>query len=538
MNLDLLIGIATGVILFMYGIEGFTREIKAVAGDDLRKILGRFTKNPVFGMLLGAVVTALIQSSTATSVLTVSLVNSSIINFQQSIGILLGTNIGTTVTAFLVAYKLTDIGPWFIILGFVLSITRVKYSFIGKALFYFGMVFFALSLLSTMTAPLKGDPVFSAFLATLENPFFGVLAGAIFTALIQSSSVTSGLVVLLVQSGSIDLAGAIPVILGANIGTTFTGILTAISMDTYAQRAAVVNTIFNAGGALVFLLILAPFTQIVESIGGSPAQMTAMAHLIFNVTNSVFFLFLLKPLEKVSEFIVRGKDHEIVFQTLHLNQKVPELFDENLAQIEGEIVHHLHEARSMMATVVSHVDLRTKEGLDRVEKYMNFSQFIARKCEERLHYLALQEVNEEQMSKLVQLLRIVDYIRQSTVSQRQIVDIPELHRLPIVEDLTDLKAEIFAVSSLISRSYEHLAKYIKTSNPTELLDTDEMHEALSKRINDKYRELFFAQDQVHERIRSFLLAFLTRVQSIGAKNREVRKLLAAYISKRNQSEVG
>jgi len=528
MDIALFIGIATGVILFLYGIESFSREIKAVAGDNLRKILAKWTKNPFYGMGLGAIVTAMIQSSTATSVLTVSLVNSAIITFRQSIGIILGTNIGTTVTAFLVAFKLTEFGPWFIVLGFFLSIIRIKYSFIGKSIFYFGLVFFALSQLSAITTPLKSDPTFISYFAHLSNPGYAVLAGAAVTMLIQSSSVTTGLVVILVQSGAINLGAAIPIILGANIGTTVTGIIAAMGMDTYARRCAAVNTIFNIGGVLMFLPFLVPFTQLIERIGGTPGQMTAIAHFGFNIVSTFTFVFLAKQLEWVACKVIKSSDSEIVFETPYLVSPKDKEAKNNLLTIEKEVSHYLSVSENMMASVVSHIDLRTRDSLERVEKYQNYSFYLARKYEEALHDMAVDNEEKEQTTKLVRLLRMVDYIRQSTVSQHQIVEIPELMRLPNNEKLTELKAEIFGISSLLSQVYDHLAEYMQTQDRAELHKIDSLNAKLSKRINEKYEELVFGATASHDRINSFYMGFLTKVLSIKAKVREVRKLAVLY----------
>jgi phosphate:Na+ symporter len=527
MNIDVLVGIATGVILFLFGIDSFSREIKTIAGDDLRKILANWTKNPFSGMCLGAIVTATIQSSTATSVLVVSLVNSAIINFRQSIGILLGTNIGTTLTAFLVAYKLTDIGPWFIVLGFILSIVRVKYSFLGKALFYFGLVFFALSQLSAITTPLKNDPYFVSFFAGLQNPLYGLLAGCGITIIIQSSSVTTGLLVILVQSGAIQLSEAIPVILGANIGTTFTGILASLAMDTYARRAATLNTIFNIGGALLFLPLLYPFTLLVTKIGGTPAQMTATAHLLFNLVSSFFFVFFIKQLEWISARVIKSNENEIVFSTKYLSTGSE---GDPLKNIELEVVHYLEMSKKMLSSVLYYVDLRTSEGLDRIEKYAAFSSYLAKKCEVALHDLASAHQSEFHMTSLVRMLRIIDFIRQANVSQRQIADIPELLRLPNVEELTELKAEIFGMTSLVVQIYEHLALYIETQSRGELHKIDGLNAKLAKRINDTYEQLVFGSEGESEKIKSFFMSFLTRLQSIKAKLREVRKISVSYFS--------
>jgi phosphate:Na+ symporter len=527
MNFALFMGIATGVILFLYGIESFSREIKVIAGEHLRKVLSAWTKSRFTGMLLGAIVTALIQSSTATSVLTVSLVNSAIINFRQSIGILLGINIGTTVTAFLVAMKLTDIGPWFIVLGFMLSVVRIQYSFIGKSLFYFGLVFFALSQLSAITMPLLKDPYIAQYFSALENPLSGVALGCLLTIVIQSSSVVTGLVVIVVQSQSIGIAAAIPIILGANIGTTFTGIIASLSMDTYAKRAAAVNTIFNIGGVLIFLPFLTPFTNFVQLLGTDAGRVTAMAHLIFNAVSAIIFLFLVRQLEWLATKLVKGDENEIIFATLYINKEPSENFEMNLSNLNQELAHFFDVAKSMLSAVIAFVDLRERTIFERILKFTAYADYLAQSCDRYIHVLSVKGLNEHEMDRLLSMLRMVDFVRQVITSQRQIADIPELMRLPMVEEVTLAKAEIFSLFNVIAQIYDHLQAYLRTSDPKELKHIDSVNGDLTKKINNIYRISITKSFQT-DRVTSFSLTLLTKVQSIQSKLMEIQRLSMAY----------
>jgi Na/Pi-cotransporter len=289
---------ASGVILFLYGLEHFGQEIHRLGVNHLKGALERFAGNRWRGFALGAIMTAILQSSSALSALTVALVNSGVISFRNSLAILIGANVGTTLTAQIVALKLTGIGPIFIVLGTVLSLIKIKASVVGKTVFYFGFIFFSLDLISNSLAPLGENPQVVSLLAEAQNPVLGVLMGALVTLLLQSSSVSTGLVVLLVQQRALGLDAAIPLILGANLGTTGTALLASMGMERAAKRAAIGNAIFNFLGVLLVFPVLSYFTTFLMGLDSRPSQLVANAHLFFNLGVSLIFILFLKPYER------------------------------------------------------------------------------------------------------------------------------------------------------------------------------------------------------------------------------------------------
>ena len=209
-NLRVLLSIASAIVLFLYGLGAFSQEIQTVGGETLRKWLGRLTERRWQGLLLGALATAIVQSSSAVTALTVALVDAGTMSFRSSLGILLGANIGTTSTAWLVSLKLTSIGPFFIVFGTLLSALPIRFKILGKAAFYFGFIFFSLDVVSFTLKPLAQNAVFAEILSQSRAPFLGVLAGAIVTAIVQSSSITTGLCILLVQQNLLAPASGDP----------------------------------------------------------------------------------------------------------------------------------------------------------------------------------------------------------------------------------------------------------------------------------------------------------------------------------------
>jgi len=218
----------SAVVLFIYGLQGFSRELRAVGGDALQAWLGRVTASRWSGFAVGALATAVVQSSSAVTSLTTALVDASVISFRASLGVLLGSNVGTTATAWLVSLKLTSVGPFLICLGALLSALPNRWSIAGKAVFYFGLIFFALDLISSELKPLQEQAAFVEWLERAQTPWLGVLVGLVFTAVVQSSSVTTGVAILLVLQGVLPAEAAIPVVVGANVGSTSTALLASV----------------------------------------------------------------------------------------------------------------------------------------------------------------------------------------------------------------------------------------------------------------------------------------------------------------------
>lgn len=296
-NFRVLLSIVSAIVLFLYGLGAFSHEIQEVGGDTLRKWLGRLTEKRWCALLLGTVSTAMIQSSSAVTSLTVALVDAGTMSFRSSLGVLLGANIGTTSTAWLVSLKLTSIGPLFIVLGAGLSAIPTRLKMLGKAAFYFGFIFFSLDVVSFTLKPLAQSSAFAEVLTRASTPLMGVLAGVLVTAIVQSSSITTGLCILLVQQNILAATAAIPIVIGANIGTTATALVASIPMQRTARRVAVANLGFNTFGVLLFLPFLRPFAARTLEFAGNPGMAVAWAQLIFNLVMCVAVLLVLRVLE-------------------------------------------------------------------------------------------------------------------------------------------------------------------------------------------------------------------------------------------------
>lgn len=296
-GLQSLFAIISAIALFIYGLQGFSRELQTVGGVGLQFWLGRVTASRWLGFFIGALATVFVQSSSAISSLTTALVDASAISFRASLGVLLGSNVGTTVTGWLVAFKLTGIGPVFIVLGVLMSATSKRVSVAGKAVFYFGMIFFALDLISTELKPLRDHPVFAEWVAHAREPWLGVVIGLVFTAVVQSSSVTTGVAILSAQQGVLPAEAAIPIVVGANVGSTSTALLASSGMKAAARATAKANLLFNAAGVALFFPFLQQFSHAMLKLAVDPGMAVAWAHLIFNLATALSFLIAMDWVE-------------------------------------------------------------------------------------------------------------------------------------------------------------------------------------------------------------------------------------------------
>lgn len=294
-NFDTIILIISAIALFVYGLQSFSNEIENLGADKLQKWVQKITRIPLGGFLLGGGITAVIQSSTLVSSLTVSLVDSGVLTFRESLLILLGTNIGTTSTGWIVTFQSQMLGPIFIVLGTLISMIPRKIATAGKSIFYFGFIFFSLTLISTVMEPIKSDPLLVQILSKASNPLLGIVYGIIITIIIQSSSVVVGLVIVLITQGVITLDAAIPIVVGANIGTTSTALLVSLKMSSLSKLTALAASSFNVIGVLLLLPFFRLLEHWVTQAIDEPAMQVALAFTIANTFTSVFFLIFLNP---------------------------------------------------------------------------------------------------------------------------------------------------------------------------------------------------------------------------------------------------
>ena len=318
-----------GLGLFLYSIKTMGDGLQQAAGDRLRYYIDKYTSNPFFGILVGIGMTALIQSSSGVTVITVGLVSAGLLTLRQAIGIVMGANIGTTITSFIIGFKLGDYALPMLFLGAVcLFFTKNRtINNIGRIVFGVGGIFFALNLMSGAMEPLKDLQVFKDYMVELsKNPILGVFVGTGLTLLIQASSATIGTLQNLYASNLIDLQGALPVLFGDNIGTTITAIIACLGANIAAKRVAAAHVAFNVIGTIICIIFLVPFTSLIQwfesFLNLAPEMTIAFAHGTFNITNTIIQFPFIGALAFLVTKLIPGEDEVVKYEPLYLDEQL------------------------------------------------------------------------------------------------------------------------------------------------------------------------------------------------------------------------
>ncbi|MDH3305923.1 MAG: Na/Pi cotransporter family protein [Acidimicrobiia bacterium] len=345
-----------GLALFLHGMDRMTDALKVVAGDRLRSILGRLTTNRFMGMLTGAGVTAIIQSSSVTTVLVVGFITSELMTVTQSVGVIIGANVGTTITAQIISLNVSRYALMLVALGFGLSFSSKQENWRawGKVMMGLGLVFFGMGVMGDAMRPLRTFEPFIDAMATMENPLIGILVAALFTALVQSSSATTGLVIVLALQNLISLDAGIALIFGANVGTSVTALLAAIGKPRDALRAGVVHTLFNVIGVLIWLPFIGILAGIVEWMGGDVARQIANAHTSFNVINALLFIGFADRLAKLSVRLVpsRPEAEEQLIRAKYLDRELLRTPSLALDRARLELLRMADRVRTMLMQIL------------------------------------------------------------------------------------------------------------------------------------------------------------------------------------------
>jgi phosphate:Na+ symporter len=300
--------VAGGVGLFLYGIKLMSEALQYIAGDRMRHLIGTLTRTPLRGVFVGILVTILIQSSSGTTVMTVSFVNAALMTLNQAIGVIMGANIGTTVTAQIIAFKIKDMALPFIAVGVIFAMfgRSKKQRYVGNGIVGFGLLFMGMQTMESATAFMAQRQ--DLFLALGKHPILAVLAGTIVTMIVQSSAATIGLTMAMASQGLLGLDAAIPIILGDNIGTTITAILASIGTTRTAKQAAGAHVLFNLLGVIIFMIFLPFYKALVVQTASDIGRQLANAHSIFNIVNTILFLPFTSQFTKLIQKIIPAGD--------------------------------------------------------------------------------------------------------------------------------------------------------------------------------------------------------------------------------------
>lgn len=299
---EIVLSITAGLVLFLFAVTNLSETLKSALGENANVWIKKYTSNSFSSLLVGIVVTALLDSSSAVIIITIVLVNSQILTFRQAMGIVLGANIGTTVSSQIIAMDVGKYSPIFLLIGFVLLFVAKteKLSNIGKTVLYFGVLFFGLFTMENAVEPLKDEAFFTEWMKKTENPLLGAIIGAVVTLVIQSSSATVGMAIILSKKGLISLTGGIAVMLGAELGTCSDTLLATIKGSRQALKTGLFHVTFNLLSIILGLALFYPFVELVKTIssGASVERTVANAHMIFNIFGVLIFIWTIPLFER------------------------------------------------------------------------------------------------------------------------------------------------------------------------------------------------------------------------------------------------
>ena len=438
------IGLLGGLSLFLYGMERMSDALKNVAGEKMKDILGMLSNNRIMGMITGAIVTAIIQSSSVTTVMLVGFVTANLMSLSQTIGVIMGSNIGTTITAQIVAFKVTKYALLLMAVGFgmLFSSKKEKIQQYGYMIMGLGMIFFGMGVMSDAMRPLRAYQPFLDLMSQMSNPIWGILVASLFTALIQSSSATTGVIIVLAMQGLITLQAGIALSFGANIGTCVTAFLASIGKPREALRVSIVHVLFNVLGVLIFLPFIGPFAKFVVTISPSPAEglsglqaaasvlprQVANAHTLFNVGIAVLFLPFVAQFARFVYWLVPDKPLPEVeeIQPKYLSEMLLHTPSLALDAVRHEIKRMGKRVDLMNTAIMPAVLTGNRESLQAVREMDEEVDVLYKHIVNYLASVSKLQLNEYQTQKMLKLMGAVNDLEHiGDVIEVNMVDLGE-----------------------------------------------------------------------------------------------------------------
>ena len=474
-------GFLGGLGLFLFCIKYMGDGLQMAAGDRLRFILDKYTTSPFLGVLVGIFVTALIQSSSGTSVITIGLVGAGLLTLRQAIGIIMGANIGTTITTFIIGFNITHYALPILFLG-AACLFFVRHNFInnlGRILFGFGGIFFALTLMSGAMEPLKYLPAFTDLTVKLSHqPILGVFIGTIITMLVQASSATISILQNVYQENLITLKAALPVLFGDNIGTTITAIIAVIGANTSAKRLALSHTMFNVIGTAIFLILLSPFSIFVEKMAQilhlNPKVTIAFAHGSFNVMTTILLFPFIGVLEYIVVKVIKEKDEDKVeHKPKYLDAALISAPSIALGQVKQEMLSMISITLKSLERSVKFFHDHDEKDAERVEKSEDAINNIDQEITKYLTTLSQEHITEkdgEEISMYLDMCRDVERIGDHAIGIVRDVRY-EIKKKVVFTDVAHQEIEkLFRISKRIIETAEEALKNDDTEKAFAVVD--------------------------------------------------------------------
>lgn len=446
-----------GLGIFLFSIKYMGDALQKAAGDKLRSILDRFTTNPFMGVLVGIIVTILIQSSSGTTVIVVGLVSAGFMTLRQAIGVIMGANIGTTVTAFIIGL---DVGayalPIMAVGAFLIFFFKKnQIQNIGQVIFGFGGLFFGMETMSGAMKPLRELPAFLDMTVSFsENPFLGIVAGTVFTFIVQSSSGTIAILQALYAEGILNLDASLPVLFGDNIGTTITAVLAALGTSIAAKRAAAVHVLFNIVGTIIFVILLVPFTAYIEWLSGilalEPRMQIAFAHGSFNVANTIIQFPLIGAWAYLVTKVIPGEEVLIEFKPKHLDPNFIEASPSiALGQAKEEILRMGQYAVQGLEESYAYLKTKSKKNAEMGYQLEDAINNLDSKITDYLVLISAEQLSAGDSTRhtvLMETVRDIERIGDHFENIIELIDYQENNRVILSEDALEDLTEMFTLT--------------------------------------------------------------------------------------------
>ena len=503
-----LFGLFGGLAIFIFGMNMMSESLQKFAGSKMKKVIGFLTMNPLMGVLAGVITTAVLQSSSATTVMVIGFVSAGLMTLKQGISVILGANIGTTMTAQLIAFKISDYVYLIVFVGFLIFFIakseRIKN--IGNSIFGFGLLFTGIETMSSVMKPLAASPVFTDLIAHVADiPVLGVLVGTLMTLVVQSSSATIAVLQNFASqagpdgvSSIIGLAGAIPILLGDNIGTTITAILASIGQSRNAKRVALSHCMFNVSGALIFIWFVKPYAALIQAISPKGPEVEvisrqiANAHTCFNVTMTLLWLPLIWLLVKIVMAVLPEKSSE------RLNTRKPLYLDGNLilqpaAALEMTAREVIHCSDMVGELIPACAEAFKKSDSQELKELEEETKAIAGINDAIMNYLAnlfsAGVLTEKQSGKAASLLSVMTEIDRINTQCRIMTQYAEEKNEKNYNYSENAMSDIAREMKSVGDMYENALDMIKTGN-TQHMDT-------FMRAKDRITDLDIALRKAH-----------------------------------------
>lgn len=424
MTLTEIAALLGGLALFLFGMKMMSDGLEQAAGDKMKRILERLTSNRFAGVAVGAGITAVIQSSSATTVMVVGFVNSGLMTLRQAIWVIMGANIGTTITGQLIALDVGVIAPFLAILGvvFVVFVKAKRLHHLGYIIGGLGVLFIGMGMMSDSMAELRDSEIFVSTVENMSNPLIGIIAGALFTAVVQSSSASVGILQALALSGTVPLSSAAFVLFGMNIGTCITAVLASIGTNRNARRTTVIHLMFNIIGTVIFsaICILTPFTSIIEQLTPTnPAAQIANLHTTFNIVTTALLLPMGALLEKAAKAVLPEREDET--KDIMALKFISPLSVKNhsigstsvaISQISNEVENMFDLAVSNISLAFDNVMSWSKDKTELVERNEEYVDFLNAEISKYISSLMSCEMTEHDAEKISSYFRIIGNIER------------------------------------------------------------------------------------------------------------------------------